>query len=122
MYCLIREHRFYGKSIRAQRRQMHNHMPHHMLPSRPFRFQDNVGGVRSRQMSLPRAQGFFESLHGLKLQIEGEGPRLQTLKAIVQVNPGTQQLELGVKDKISFANHPDPSRRTLPQCEICAQA
>ena len=67
-------------------------------------------GISLYRMPLKRAKNFFESLYGLELQIEGECPHLQTLEAIPQVNDGTQQLEMGLKDKISCANYPDLRR------------
>ena len=83
------------------------------------------GGGRGKEAlchGTPTAHGtgfggkrFQESLYGPTLQIEGEGPRRQALEAELHIHDGTQQLEMGLKDKISFANHCDPaSHRGTP--------
>ena len=57
-------------------------------------------------MALKRANALYESLYCLKLQMEREGQHVQALEAILLVNGDTQQLEMGFKDNVSFANHP----------------
>ena len=36
---------------------------------------------------------------------------LQTLESLLRINPQTGQIEVAIKDKVSYTNNPEPRRR-----------
>ena len=73
----------------------------------PFRFRDNIVGVRHCKTSLDTLQRHFERLLGLQLQIEGEGTRWTSLEAKLVLEPEGRGLTIGPKDR---AQEWDPMR------------
>ena len=73
----------------------------------PFRFRDNIVGVRHCKTSLDTLQRHFERLLGLQLQIEGEGTNWTSLEAKLVLEPEGRGLTIGLKDR---AQEWDPMR------------
>ena len=76
----------------------------------PIQVSGQFGGHWPKPNAID-VQKIFQKIYGLKLQEEGEGQQLQTLEAVLQLHQTNRALEMGLKDKISFQEHPDPRRR-----------
>ena len=69
------------------------------LLAQPFRFRDNIVGVRQCKVSVEALQKRFEKILGLQLQIEGEGQVWTSLEAKLMLRPEGQGLDIGLKDR-----------------------
>ena len=68
IFTMVQEHRFYSKPWAAQKSLINQHFPIHMVPTKPFRFRDNLVGQGFALQHLSAIQSFFEKLYTLKLQ------------------------------------------------------
>ena len=85
-FCLMKEHAFLTKSRDSTpwfpTAKAYGHMG---LTLSPFRYVDNIMGVRHGRTSLKTIQKFFQKLLGVQLQIEGEGQRWTSLNAALSL-------------------------------------
>ena len=112
---MVQEHRFYSKPWSAQKSLINQHFPVHMVPTRPFRFRDNLVGQGFALQHLSAVQSFFEKLYTLKLQEEGMSAHLPTLKAMLHTHPLSGHIDISMKNKLQ---EPQPTSTTyqVPRC------
>ena len=65
----------------------------------PYRFRDNMVGIRSGTSSIESIMLYFQRVLGVKLQVEGEGREWTNLEASVRIQEG--QIVLFMKKKMS---------------------
>ena len=73
----------------------------------PFRFRDNIVGVRQCKTSLETVKKRFEKILCLQLHIEGEGQVWTSLEAKLMLHPEGQGLDIGLKERTTGC---DPMR------------
>ena len=108
IYTMIQEHRFHSKPWPAQ-----EYFPVQRVPVRPSRFRDNLVGQGFALQDLEAIQRFFEKLYSLNLQQEGMESRLQTLEAVLHVQPLTGHIDVSMKNKMDSKGNVVPSRRRI---------
>ena len=89
------------------------HFPVHMVPTRPFRFRDNLVGQGFALQHLSAVQSFFEKLYTLKLQEEGVGAHLPTLEAMLHTHPLSGHIDISMKNKLQDQHTLSPGQQLI---------
>ena len=86
------------------------------LWAHPFRYVDNIVGIRSGHKSLDTVLKYFESVLGITLQIEGEGQQWTSLEAELSIDPQTALIQVAMKQK---GSKKDPVHKQLLRFPDC---
>ena len=113
IFTMVQEHRFYSKPWTAQKSLINQHFPVHMVPTRPFRFRDNLVGQGFALQHLSAVQSFFEKLYTLKLQEEGVGTHLPTLEAVLHTHPLSGHIDISLKNKLQDQQTLSPGQQLI---------
>ena len=70
------------------------------LHCRPYRFRDNMVGVRSGKSSIQSVCQYFQRVLGVELQVEGEGKTWTNLEGCMSVH--NSQIDLRLKTKMTW--------------------
>ena len=87
------------------------------LPVHPFRYMDNLVGVKRTATPISDVMHVFEDIYGLGLQEEGEGSTLITLESELQIftSEGRPRVGLRYADKRTPSERPEKQKyRCLP--------
>ena len=99
------------------------------LHARPYRFRDNMVGVRSGKSTIESVRLYFQKVLGVELQVEGEGFEWTNLEACMRVQAG--KIHLYMKKKMTwdtpahkrllrFPDSQSPNARTVLQSLVPA--
>ena len=114
----IQEHRFYSKPWNTQKTLIRQHFPVHMVPTRPFRFRDNLVGQGFALQHLSAVQSFFEKLYTLKLQEEGVGAHLPALEAMLHTHPLSGHIDISMKNKLQDQHTPSLGQQLIRYLDV----
>ena len=70
------------------------------LHCRPYRFRDNMVGIRSGKSSIQSVCQYFQRVLGVELQVEGEGKTWTNLEGCMSVH--NSQIDLRLKTKMTW--------------------
>ena len=87
IYCIIFEEKFYSLPWEDIVKAMALYFHAHTIPTRPYRFRDNIVGVVHGAATLTAIVRCFEHLYDLTLQVEGEGGTLPSLESELSIIP-----------------------------------
>ena len=81
--------------------------------TRPFRYRDNIVGVRAGNKSLEGIKKYCEKLLGLQLQVGGEGREWVSFEAVLFFLPNSGEIRMRMKEKVKHNNLEIPPHRAV---------